>query len=40
MNDVLMWSNAGSPHRVLPLDKSTRLQRVTVLGEEPLAAAA
>ncbi len=42
MNDVLMWNNTGTLHRVLPFDKSSgrRLQRVTVLGEEPLAAAA
>lgn len=42
MHDVLIWNNTGTLHRVLPFDKSSgrRLQRVTVLGEEPLAAAA
>jgi alpha-ketoglutarate-dependent taurine dioxygenase len=42
MHDVLIWNNTGTLHRVLPFDKSSgrRLQRVTVLGEEPLAAVA
>jgi len=42
MNDVLMWDNTGTLHRVLPFDKGCgrRLQRVTLLGEEPLADAA
>jgi alpha-ketoglutarate-dependent taurine dioxygenase len=42
LHDVLIWNNTGTLHRVLPFDKSSgrRLQRVTVLGEEPLAAAA
>jgi alpha-ketoglutarate-dependent taurine dioxygenase len=42
MNDVLMWNNTGTLHRVLPFDKACgrRLQRVTLLGEEPLADAA
>jgi alpha-ketoglutarate-dependent taurine dioxygenase len=42
MNDILIWNNTGTLHRVLPFDKNSgrRLQRVTLLGEEPLAAAA
>ena len=42
MNDVLMWNNTGTIHRVLPFDKGSgrTLQRVTLLGEEPLADAA
>jgi alpha-ketoglutarate-dependent taurine dioxygenase len=42
MNDVLMWNNTGTLHRVLPFNKECgrRLQRVTLLGEEPLADAA
>jgi alpha-ketoglutarate-dependent taurine dioxygenase len=37
-----MWNNTGTLHRVLPFDKGCgrRLQRVTLLGEEPLADAA
>jgi alpha-ketoglutarate-dependent taurine dioxygenase len=42
IKDVLMWNNTGTLHRVLPFDKQSgrRLQRVTLLGEEPLASVA
>ena len=42
INDVLMWNNTGTLHRVLPFDKGSnrRLQRVTLLGEEPVVAVA
>ncbi len=42
MNDVLMWNNTGTLHRVLPYDKQSgrRLHRVTLVGEEPFSKAA
>jgi len=42
MGDVVMWNNTGTLHRVIPFDKASgrRLQRVTLLGEEPLDQAA
>lgn len=42
MNDVLMWNNTGTLHRVLPYDKDSgrRLHRVTLVGEEPFSKAA
>jgi alpha-ketoglutarate-dependent taurine dioxygenase len=42
MNDVLMWDNTGTLHRVLPYDKSCgrRLHRVTLVGEEAFPEAA
>jgi alpha-ketoglutarate-dependent taurine dioxygenase len=41
MGDLLMWDNTGTMHRVLPFDMECgrRLHRVTLEGEEPLAAA-
>lgn len=42
MNDVLMWNNTGTLHRVLPYDKQSgrRLHRVTLVGEESFSQAA
>jgi alpha-ketoglutarate-dependent taurine dioxygenase len=42
MGDTVVWDNTGTMHRVLPFDESCgrRLHRTTLLGEEPLAAAA
>lgn len=42
MNDVLIWNNTGTLHRVLPYDKQSgrRLHRVTLVGEEPFSKAA
>jgi len=42
MNDVLMWNNTGTLHRVLPYaqDCGRRLHRVTLVGEEPFSKAA
>jgi alpha-ketoglutarate-dependent taurine dioxygenase len=42
MDDVLMWNNTGTLHRVLPYDKDSgrRLHRVTLVGEEPFSKAA
>lgn len=42
MDDILIWDNTGSMHRVLPLDKSCgrRLRRVTLIGEESIASPA
>jgi alpha-ketoglutarate-dependent taurine dioxygenase len=42
MGDLLMWDNTGTMHRVLDYDRECgrRLHRVTLLGEEPVAAAA
>jgi alpha-ketoglutarate-dependent taurine dioxygenase len=41
MGDLLVWDNTGTMHRVLPFDTECgrRLHRVTLDGEEPLAAA-
>jgi alpha-ketoglutarate-dependent taurine dioxygenase len=41
MNDLLIWDNTGTMHRVLPFDVQCgrRLHRYTLLGEEPVAAA-
>jgi alpha-ketoglutarate-dependent taurine dioxygenase len=38
--DAIIWDNTGTMHRVLPFDKDSgrRLHRVTLVGEEPLAA--
>ena len=42
MGDLLIWDNTGTMHRVLPYaaDSGRRLHRVTLVGEEPLVAAA
>ena len=42
MGDLLIWDNSGTMHRGLPYDPGTgrRLHRVTLLGEESLAATA
>jgi alpha-ketoglutarate-dependent taurine dioxygenase len=41
MNDLLIWDNTGTMHRVLPFDRGCgrRLHRYTLLGEEQIAAA-
>jgi alpha-ketoglutarate-dependent taurine dioxygenase len=41
MNDVVVWDNTGTMHRVLQFDRQSgrRLHRVTLVGEEPLAMA-
>ena len=41
MNDLLMWDNTGTLHRVLPFDESCGrvLHRFTLEGEEPVVAA-
>ncbi len=38
--DAIVWDNTGTMHRVLHFDKDSgrRLHRVTLVGEEPLAA--
>jgi alpha-ketoglutarate-dependent taurine dioxygenase len=40
MGDVVVWDNTGTMHRVRPFDRNSgrRLHRVTLVGEEPLAA--
>jgi alpha-ketoglutarate-dependent taurine dioxygenase len=40
MGDVVVWDNTGTMHRVRPFakDSGRRLHRVTLVGEEPLAA--
>jgi alpha-ketoglutarate-dependent taurine dioxygenase len=42
LGDTVMWDNTGTIHRVTPFDEACgrRLHRTTLLGEEPLAAAA
>jgi len=42
MGDLVMWDNTGTMHRVVPFDTSSgrRLHRVTLEGEEPIAAVA
>jgi alpha-ketoglutarate-dependent taurine dioxygenase len=42
MNDLLMWDNTGTMHRVRPYDTECgrRLHRFTLDGEEPVTAAA
>jgi alpha-ketoglutarate-dependent taurine dioxygenase len=42
MNDLLIWDNTGTMHRVLPYDVSCgrELHRFTLNGEEPIRAAA
>jgi alpha-ketoglutarate-dependent taurine dioxygenase len=42
MNDLLMWDNTGTMHRVrpYPADSGRELQRFTLNGEEPVRAAA
>ena len=42
MGDLVMWDNTGTMHRVLLFDFSCgrSLHRTTLLGEEPMAAAA
>ena len=42
MNDVLIWDNTGTMHRVLPYDVTCgrRLHRFTLNGEEPVTGAA
>jgi alpha-ketoglutarate-dependent taurine dioxygenase len=42
MNDLLMWDNTGTMHRVRPYDADSgrRLHRFTLNGVEPIAAAA
>jgi alpha-ketoglutarate-dependent taurine dioxygenase len=41
MNDLLMWDNTGTMHRVLPYDVACgrRLHRFTLEGVEPVMAA-
>ncbi|MGE3691961.1 MAG: TauD/TfdA dioxygenase family protein [Novosphingobium sp.] len=40
MGDVVVWDNTGTMHRVLPYakDSGRMMHRVTLMGEEPLAA--
>ena len=40
-NDVVVWDNTGTMHRVLKFDRHSgrRLHRVTLVGEEPLTVA-
>jgi len=40
MGDVVVWDNTGTMHRVLPYakDSGRMMHRVTLVGEEPLAA--
>ena len=40
MGDVVMWDNTGTMHRVTPfdVDSGRRLHRVTLKGQEPVAA--
>lgn len=42
MGDLVIWDNTGTMHRMVPFDKESgrRLHRVTLEGEEPIAAAA
>lgn len=42
MGDLVIWDNTGTMHRVVPFDTKSgrRLHRVTLEGEEPIAAAA
>lgn len=42
LGDMLIWDNTGTMHRAAPYDTECgrRLHRVTLVGEEPLAAAA
>ena len=42
MNDLLIWDNTGTMHRVLPYDMTCgrRLHRFTLNGEEPVAGVA
>lgn len=42
LGDTAIWDNTGTMHRVRPFDESCgrRLHRTTLLGEEPIAAAA
>ncbi len=42
MGDLVMWDNSGTMHRAMPydLDCGRRMHRVTLEGEEPIAAAA
>ena len=42
MGDLLMWDNTGTMHRAMPFDQASgrRLHRITLEGEEPIAAAA
>lgn len=42
MGDLLVWDNTGTMHRAMPFDQASgrRLHRVTLEGEEPIAAAA
>lgn len=42
MGDLAVWDNTGTMHRVVPFDMESgrRLHRVTLEGEEPIAAAA
>jgi alpha-ketoglutarate-dependent taurine dioxygenase len=42
MGDLVIWDNTGTMHRVVPFDMASgrRLHRVTLEGEEPIAAAA
>ncbi|MGE3691970.1 MAG: TauD/TfdA dioxygenase family protein, partial [Novosphingobium sp.] len=42
MGDLVMWDNSGTMHRAMPFDMESgrRLHRVTLEGEEPIAAAA
>jgi alpha-ketoglutarate-dependent taurine dioxygenase len=41
MGDLVMWDNTGAMHRVQAYDRASgrRLHRVTLVGEEPVAAA-
>ena len=40
MGDVVVWDNTGTMHRVQPYSKDSgrMMHRVTLVGEEPLAA--
>jgi alpha-ketoglutarate-dependent taurine dioxygenase len=42
LGDTVMWDNTGTMHRVTAFDEACgrRLHRTTLLGEEPLVAAA
>jgi alpha-ketoglutarate-dependent taurine dioxygenase len=42
MGDLVMWDNTGTMHRVIPYapESGRRLHRVTLVGEEPIRAAA
>ena len=42
VGDAVMWDNTGTMHRAMPynLDCGRRMHRVTLEGEEPIAAAA